>query len=60
MTTMFTKNKIVKLKAIVPTGPVLSIRMEEDGNIQYLIEWKDVDGELKQRWFNEDQLIAAE
>jgi hypothetical protein len=57
---MFTKNQVVKVKAVVPEGPVLALRMDEDGNVQYLVEWDDAEGEATQRWFNEDQLVVAE
>jgi len=60
MATMFTKNQVVKVKAVVPEGPVLALRMDEDGNVQYLVEWDDAEGEATQRWFNEDQLVVAE
>ena len=57
--TTFKKSDTVQLKAVVPTGPVLALRMDEDGNVFYLIEWTDMDGVQQQRWFAEDQLAAA-
>jgi len=33
--------------------------MDEDGNVSYLVEWTDADGNDKQRWFDEAQLVAA-
>jgi len=55
----FKKGEVVKLKMVVPEGPVLALRMEEDGTILCLVEWTDVDGSVKQRWFEESQLVAA-
>lgn len=57
--TTFKKGDTVQLKAVVPTGPVLALRMDEDGNVSYLVEWTDMDGVQQQRWFAEDQLAAA-
>lgn len=55
----FKKGDDVKVKAIVPEGPVESMRMDEDGNVQYLISWVGSDNETHSRWFNEDELTAA-
>lgn len=55
----FKKGDVVKLKAVIPTGPVLAMRMDEDGNIQCLVEWTDADGKAQQRWFDQDQLVAG-
>lgn len=55
---MFKKGEIVKVKAVVPEGPVIALRMSEDGVVSYLIEWDD--GTAKQqRWFEQDQLVAG-
>jgi hypothetical protein len=35
------------------------MRMEEDGNIQYLISWVDINGVEQERWFDEGQLTTA-
>jgi hypothetical protein len=59
MATKFAKGQAVKLIAVVPQGPVMALRMDEDGNFFYMIEWTDADGNVTQRWFEEDQLVAA-
>jgi uncharacterized protein YodC (DUF2158 family) len=57
-TNMFKKGEIVKVKAVVPEGPVVALRMSEDGVVSYLVEWND--GETtQQRWFEQDQLVAG-
>ena len=56
---MHKKGDIVRVKAVVPEGPVVALRMTEDGAIYYLIEWTDTDGVTQQRWFAEDQLMGA-
>jgi len=55
----FKKGDTVKTKSIVPQGPVKAMRMDEDGNVQYLISWADADGVTQSRWFDEVQLVAA-
>lgn len=57
---MFRKGDVVALKVVAPRGPVLSMRMDEDGNVQCLIEWQDADGVTQQRWFDESALQAVE
>ena len=59
MATAFKKGDVVKAVAVVPQGPVLALRMDEDGVVSYLIEWTDVDGETQQRWFEESQITGA-
>lgn len=55
----FKKGDTVKLKGVIPQGPVEGMRMDEDGNVQYMISWMDVDGIAQTRWFDEDQLTTA-
>jgi uncharacterized protein YodC (DUF2158 family) len=55
----FKKGDVVKLNAVVPEGPVTAMRMDEDGNVSYLVEWTDAESVAQQRWFAEDQLIGA-
>ena len=59
MATMFKKGDAVKVNTVVPQGPVLALRMDEDGVVYYRIEWTDINGTVQQRWFTEDSLIAA-
>lgn len=59
MATTFKKGDVVKLSAVVPQGPVIALRMDENGIVQYLVEWQDADGVAQQRWFDEDQLTGA-
>lgn len=55
----FKKGDTVKVVAVIPQGPVESMRMDEDGNVQYLISWTDLSGAEHSRWFDEAQLTAA-
>ena len=59
MATTFKKGDVVKLKAVVPQGPVVALRMSEDGIVSYLVEWVDADGVKQSRWFAEDELTAG-
>jgi hypothetical protein len=59
MATKFTKGQEVKLSAVVPQGPVVALRMDENGTFFYLVEWTDADGVKQHRWFEESQLSAA-
>jgi hypothetical protein len=56
---MFKKGDTVVLKGVIPQGPVESMRMDEDGNVQYLISWLDANSVLQTRWFDEAQLAAV-
>jgi hypothetical protein len=59
MATKFTKNQEVKINAVIPQGPVLALRMTEDGEFFYLVQWTDVEGAVQQRWFEESKLVAV-
>ena len=59
MASEFKKGDVVKLIAVVPEGPVQSIRMTEDGVVQYLVSWTDIEGNPNERWFDEDQLVGV-
>ena len=59
MPTTYVKNQTVRLKSVVPQGPVVALRMNEDGQFFYLVEWTDADGVKQQRWFEESELEAA-
>lgn len=59
MATKFAKGQAVKLNAVVPQGPVLALRMDEEGNFFYLIGWTDANGVSQERWFAEDELTSV-
>lgn len=59
MAAQFTKGQTVQYNGVMPVGPVLAFRMEEDGTIFCLVEWLDADGNTQQRWFPESELIAV-
>lgn len=60
MAALFKKDQAVRLKAVVPTGPVLKFRMDEDsGEVMYLIGWTDANGDAQERWFAESELEAV-
>jgi hypothetical protein len=56
---MYKKGDMVRVKSVVPEGPVVAMRMTEDGVVYYLVAWPDTDGLSQQRWFTEDQLTDA-
>lgn len=58
MATKFTRNQQVKINAILPSGPVKAMRMDEDGVVWCLLEW-EVNGQMLERWFKEDDLTEA-
>lgn len=53
---MFKKGDIVKLKAVIPQGPIIKMRMDDDGNIWCLMEWTTEDGQAHSRWFMDGDL----
>lgn len=55
----FRKGDTVTLNVAPPTGQVLSLRIDDEGNVQYLVEWVDADGAHQQRWFDENALRAG-
>jgi hypothetical protein len=59
MATKFIKGQEVKLSAVVPQGPVQALRMDEDGNFFYLLDWVDANGDSQSRWFAESDLEAV-
>jgi uncharacterized protein YodC (DUF2158 family) len=60
MATKFKKGEPVRLKTVVPAGPVEALRMDEDGNVFCLLKWQDENGSAQERWFAEDVLISGE
>jgi uncharacterized protein YodC (DUF2158 family) len=59
MATTFKKGDAVQLNFTPPQGTVESLRMDEDGNVQYLVAWKLPNGTPQSRWFDENDLVAV-
>lgn len=60
MAVMFKRDQQVRLKAVIPAGPVLKFKMDEDtGEVMYLIGWTDANGDAQERWFAESELEAV-
>lgn len=59
MATKFKRDQVVKVRTVVPEGPVLALRMDEDGVVHYLLQWVDQDGNQQERWFAEDVLTGV-
>lgn len=60
MATMFVKDQVVRVRGVIPSGPVEKLRMDEDGKFFYQISWVDANGKTQSRWFAEDELVSAE
>ncbi len=59
MASQFKKGDTVRVKVLVPEGPVLKVRMDEEGNVQYLVSWTNGD-RVEERWFDESMLTSAQ
>jgi uncharacterized protein YodC (DUF2158 family) len=55
----FKKGDVVKVKAVLPEGPITKMRMDENGIVSYLVQWTDSDGLTQERWFTEEQITEA-
>lgn len=60
MATTFSKGQQVRVNAVIPSGPVQSFRMDEDGVVYCFLTWTDANGKEQSRWFRESELIAVE
>lgn len=52
-------NVVLAAATVVPSGPVIDIKMNDDGEILYLMEWADANGNVQARWFAEAELAAV-
>lgn len=59
MATKFKKGDVVRLNTVVPSGPILAYRMDDDGIVYCLLEWTDIEGNTQQRWFQEEELVRV-
>jgi len=60
MANKFSKNDVVKLNTVVPSGPIEAFRMDSDGVVYCKISWTDANGATQTRWFPEGDLVSAE
>ena len=59
MATKFQKGQTVRLDKTVPQGTIEKLRMDENGNFFYLLQWTKENGETTSSWFAENELVAA-
>lgn len=59
MATKFQKGDKVRVKSVVPQGPVQKLHMTEDGQFFYQISWKNENGVTCTRWFPEETLVSV-
>lgn len=59
MSSKFKKEDVLRVQMVVPEGPVQKIRMDDDGNVQYLISWTN-GNKQEERWFDESVLVLAQ
>jgi hypothetical protein len=55
---MFKKGDVVTVNVTIPSGPILAMRMDEEGTVMCLVEWTEK-GQKVTRWFEQDQLTAG-
>ena len=59
MAANFKVGETVKLVATIPQGPVEALTIDSSGNILYLVQWTDAEGNAQQTWLPEADLVAA-
>ena len=59
MAASFKIGQVVALNVPAPTGPVLKLSVNQDGDIQYLVGWVDKNGVDQETWFKEEDLIKV-
>ena len=59
MAASFKIDQEVKANAVIPTGPVLKLSVNQDGDIQYLVGWVDKNGVAQETWFKEEDLTTV-
>lgn len=59
MALLYQKDQRVTIKVFSPTGRVVGFKVTDAGQVLYLIEWVDAEGESQQRWFPESELTSG-
>lgn len=57
---MYKKGDVVKLKGVIPQGPIVKMRMDDNGTVWCLMEWTTENGQVHSRWFMDNELEAVE
>ena len=60
MAASFKVGQEVQLVTVIPEGPVMQLAVDQEGNIEYLVAYKDSDGDFQSRWFKENELTLVE
>jgi len=60
MAAVFKVGQEVQLITVIPEGPVMRLVVDQEGNIEYLVAYKDSDGDFQSRWFKENELTLVE
>lgn len=56
MAVLFKKGDIVRLAVNPPQGTVIDFSIDGSGDISYVMQWTNEQGETHQRQFREDEL----
>jgi len=56
MAAAFKKGDAVRLVTEVPQGTIIDFAIDGEGNISYVMEWTNKNGETHQRSFPEEEL----
>jgi uncharacterized protein YodC (DUF2158 family) len=59
MAASFKVGQEVKVVSPVPQGVVSTLSVNQEGDIQYLVAWTDVNDASQERWFSEDDLVEV-
>jgi uncharacterized protein YodC (DUF2158 family) len=59
MAASFKVGQEVKVVSPVPQGIVSALSVNQEGDIQYLVAWTDVNDASQERWFSEDDLVEV-
>jgi uncharacterized protein YodC (DUF2158 family) len=59
MAASFKVGQEVKVVSPVPQGVVSALSVNQEGDIQYLVAWTDVNNASQERWFSEDDLVEV-
>jgi uncharacterized protein YodC (DUF2158 family) len=59
MAASFKVGQEVKVVSPVPQGVVSALSVNQEGDIQYLVAWTDVNKVSQERWFSEDDLVEV-